>query len=69
MAIVKFIAEHCKGCSLCVNACPKGIIALSDKRNAKGYPVAHCVDLEKCIGCGFCFRMCPDCAIEVEDEK
>ena len=69
MAKVKFIAERCKGCSLCVNACPKGIVALSDQHNAKGYPVAECVDLEKCIGCGFCYRMCPDCAIEVEDEK
>ena len=69
MAKVRFIAERCKGCGLCVNACPKQIVALSKKLNAKGYPVAECVDIEKCIGCGFCYRMCPDCAVEVDDEK
>lgn len=69
LAKVKFNAQLCKGCGLCVNACPKGILALSGKRNAKGYPVAECTDLSKCIGCGFCYRMCPDCAVEVVDEK
>lgn len=69
MAKVKFIAERCKGCGLCVNACPKKIVALSKRLNAKGYPVAECTDIGACVGCGFCYRMCPDCAIEVEDEK
>ena len=28
----------CKGCGLCVRACPKGVLALAkDKLNAKGY--------------------------------
>ena len=69
MAKVKFNSQLCKGCGLCVSACPKQILALSNKLNAKGYPVAECTDIEKCIGCGFCYRMCPDCGIEVVDEK
>lgn len=57
--------ERCKGCALCVSACPKKIIDLSDTYNSKGYKPAVVVDPDKCIGCAFCGRMCPDTAIEV----
>lgn len=67
MAKVTFNEELCKGCGLCVKACPKGIIALKkDKINAKGYHPAEVVDSEKCIGCAFCATMCPDTVITVE---
>jgi len=57
----------CKGCGLCVEACPKKIIALNlGKLNAKGYNPAQVVDQEKCIGCAMCATMCPDSAIKVE---
>ena len=56
---------RCKGCELCTVACPKGIMALSEKINAAGYHPAVCTDEAECIGCGFCGRMCPDSAIEV----
>ena len=60
-------ADTCKGCELCVKACPKGIIALAmDKINAKGYHPAQLIDEEKCIGCTACAIMCPDVAIIVE---
>ena len=61
------ITERCKGCGLCVGACPKGIVALlDDVINAKGYHPAGITDQEKCIGCAFCATMCPDCVIKVE---
>ena len=67
MAKVTFNVELCKGCGLCVGACPKKIVKLdSDKINAKGYHPATVVDGEKCIGCAFCATMCPDCVITVE---
>ena len=36
MAKVTFNKDKCKGCSLCVGVCPKGIVALSSELNAKG---------------------------------
>lgn len=66
MAKVTFLKEICKGCSLCVTACPKHIIALSYAINAKGYNYAVLTDEAACIGCASCARMCPDCVITVE---
>ncbi|MBQ9988772.1 MAG: 4Fe-4S binding protein [Clostridia bacterium] len=67
MAICRIDTSACKGCGLCVNACPKGILALDDHNlNAKGYPPARLTQAELCIGCAVCATMCPDCAITVE---
>lgn len=67
MPKVSFNDDLCKGCGLCVNACPKRIIAIAkDKINRKGHSPAALTDPEKCIGCAFCATMCPDCVIRVE---
>ena len=64
---VLFDRDKCKGCGLCVPACPKNIIALSKTHiNAKGYYPAEVAEMDKCIGCASCARMCPDCVITVE---
>ena len=67
MAKVTFATDLCKGCGLCVTACPRGIIPLSrEKINQKGHSPAEVTDGSKCIGCAFCATMCPDCVITVE---
>lgn len=67
MAKLTFRTDRCKGCGLCVDACPKGVIALAaDKINAKGHHPAVAVKEEECVGCAFCATMCPDCCIKVE---
>ena len=67
MPKVTFHTDRCKGCGLCVNACPKHILAIDPSQiNKKGYSPAVMTDQEKCIGCAFCATMCPDCIITVE---
>ena len=67
MAKLTFQTDRCKGCGLCVSACPKALIVIAkDKINLKGHHPAEITDQEKCVGCAFCTTMCPDCIIEVE---
>ena len=68
MAKVTFDTNLCKGCGLCLAACPKHIIALTGEINAKGYHPAAVTKPEECIGCAFCATMCPDCIITVEKQ-
>jgi len=62
--------DRCKGCSLCVVACPKGVIALAQKAvNVHGYPYAEAVKPDDCIGCASCGIVCPDGCITVYRKK
>ena len=59
--------ERCKGCDLCVVACPKDVLLLQPKEvNNRGYHFAFMKNPDACIGCAFCATMCPDCIIKVE---
>lgn len=67
MAKIVINQEICKGCQLCVESCPRKIIAISvDKINGRGYRPAVLIDETKCTGCSSCAIMCPDVAITVE---
>ncbi len=65
MAKIVVDEEKCKGCELCIAACPKHIIVMSEHFNEKGYHPAKQINPEKCNGCTFCAIICPDVAIEV----
>lgn len=65
---VVFDVETCKGCELCIEACPQDSLELSAKLNAQGY---HYVVLVKdnCTGCTNCALVCPDAVITVYRER
>lgn len=64
-----FDAELCKGCLLCVTACPKKILEPDCGRvNAKGHNPIFCKDIELCTACAICAIICPDSVIAVEKE-
>ena len=51
----------CKGCRLCVEFCPTGVLAFVDDREQPS--VVH---PEKCTACHWCDTHCPDLAISVQ---
>jgi 2-oxoglutarate ferredoxin oxidoreductase subunit delta len=55
--------DQCKGCELCITACPPRVLEMSAEVNAMGYryPVLH----EGCTGCTACQIVCPDAVFEV----
>ncbi len=56
---------YCKGCNLCVAACPQDALHLSGERlTAKGYHPAELAN-DACTGCGICAIVCPEAAITV----
>ena len=61
--------ERCKGCRLCVVACPTNVLAMSKQVNAKGYNFAVMENEDACIGCASCGIVCPDGCITVYKTK
>ena len=57
--ILKVDEEECKGCGLCIEACPPKVIAMSERLNHFGYRTAFYAGAG-CTGCGICFMACPE---------
>jgi 2-oxoglutarate ferredoxin oxidoreductase subunit delta len=65
---IKVNELYCKGCGLCVEACPQNVLRLHEERlTPKGYHPAYMLE-ETCTGCGICAVVCPDAAITVYRE-
>lgn len=57
-------AGACKGCELCIPACPPGVLKMTvSSRNGQGYLYPEL--LQGCIACGLCAKVCPDFVFQV----
>jgi 2-oxoglutarate ferredoxin oxidoreductase subunit delta len=60
---------RCKGCELCITACPKALISPAAYVTARGYHPAVLTDPTfACTGCLLCATVCPEAAITVYRE-
>lgn len=59
------IGERCKGCTFCVEFCPKNILVMSEQFNSKGYHVPVVIHDGVCTDCKLCQLLCPEFAIYV----
>ena len=57
--VIEIDLERCKGCAICVEFCPKDVLALENG-------VAIVVNIDACNRCQFCDHRCPDFAITVK---
>ena len=63
---VTIATSRCKGCELCIPACPPQVLAMSEAVNAVNelgfrYPELY----PGCTGCRACLLVCPDFVFEV----
>jgi 2-oxoglutarate ferredoxin oxidoreductase subunit delta len=62
--------KFCKGCALCISACPQRLLQTAGHVSETSYRPAEFADPQgKCTGCGICALICPDAAIQVYREK
>jgi 2-oxoglutarate ferredoxin oxidoreductase subunit delta len=60
---VTIATEVCKGCELCIPACPPAVLTMSTTVNHLGFHYPELAD--GCTGCAACQLICPDFVFEV----
>jgi NAD-dependent dihydropyrimidine dehydrogenase PreA subunit len=55
---LKLDKETCNGCGICLDVCPRAVLAMDDRK-------ALIADRDACMECGACMTNCPTTAISV----
>ncbi len=60
-------SEKCKGCGLCVQFCPEGVLEFDRSvLNGNGVKPVIVTEQDACTGCQKCSVICPDALITIE---
>jgi 2-oxoglutarate ferredoxin oxidoreductase subunit delta len=63
---VEIATDRCKGCELCISACPRDVLELDQTVvNALGHHPIRLTDPAGCTSCALCARICPDTVFTV----
>ncbi len=63
---LEIATDRCKGCELCIAACPPGVLALDrGVVNRLGHHPIVLLDPSGCTSCARCARVCPDAVFTV----
>ena len=58
--------DRCKGCELCVTACPPHVLALDlSTVNGLGHHPVRLLEAARCTSCALCAKVCPDAVFTV----
>lgn len=61
---IKVLKAFCKGCELCITACPRHALKLSEDVNTHGFHFPA-PNHKACVGCRQCAIICPEAALEI----
>lgn len=65
--LVTVLPERCKGCGLCREMCPKGVLEPSGRFNRQGCEYFLAARSGECVGCRRCLMVCPDFSLELTE--
>ena len=68
-ADIVVLEDRCKGCSFCVEFCPRDVLEQGTKLNVRGVHPPQVRSPDLCVGCGVCEEICPDFAIFLVDKR
>ncbi len=55
--------RRCKGCGVCIQSCPAGVLVLTAEGKVDVAQIA------RCVFCGICEQRCPDFAIWIHKDR
>ncbi len=62
-------SEWCKGCHICVEVCPRHVLAVDRETFLRGFHPVVVAKPEDCSTCLQCELLCPDLAITVDEAE
>ena len=66
---IKIFRDHCKGCDICAEVCPKDVLSMINAIDKWEGTMVEITNMEACNACMLCEKQCPDFAIEVYNAK